>query len=292
MVQATREARPRRILGLGEYGQQEPAIVAAAVQLGEGTAFFRVKAHVHIGAVQGRLHHEAVGPQTVGQQGTAHHAARAGALALVQGSHNRTVETAGGHLITHAGHRHRRWRITGCPHGVHQPRAGPPCGSIVAGVAGLRAGLAIRCERGVNRVRIHRADIAVAQPQGLAYPQRVIGDEHIRTAQELVKHSPALRLFEVERQALLAPVREPPGIVDVTDRHPGQVFQSPVAVPAAGRFYLDHSRPEIRQYRCGCRAGNKAGAVDHQQVTEKGLLGHIGYSARGSYCGRAVTVKA
>ena len=188
-------------------------------------------------------------------------------------------------MVTHARHRDRRRGIAGRPHAVHQPRARPPGGGVVATAARLRARLAVGSKRGVNQLRVDRADIAVAKPQALAHAQRIVGYEDVSPAHQQVQHLPALGLLEVDAQALLAPVGQPPGIIEVTGGHPGQLSQAAIAVPAAGRFNLDNPGAKIGQNRGGGRAGYKARAVDNQQIAEKRLFRHAEPSPVKSYCG-------
>ena len=118
------------------YGQQEPAIVAAAVQLGEGTAFFRVKAHVHIGAVRAActmkpLDHR---PLASRELPTMQPAPVRWRWYRQSQSHRRGCRRTSDHPC----------RAPTPPVAYHwmparrpSAPAGPPCGSIVASVAGL-----------------------------------------------------------------------------------------------------------------------------------------------------------
>ena len=134
------------------------------------------------------------------------------------------------------------------------------------GLLGLRPGLAIAGERGVDQPLVEMLQVVIGDAEPAARRRRVVGDEDIGFLDQPVQHRPPRVGAQVERQApLVARVEEKAGVERV-----GRVrHRAPaIGVAHARRLDLDDLGAEIRHHRRRRRPGDKAGAVDDLEPVE------------------------
>ena len=111
--------------------------------------------------------------------------------------------------------------VGGRAHQIHQSGPRPQGGGVKAGGVGLRAGLAIGGQRGVNQPAVQRRQIGMGQPEFAARRAGQIGHEDIGAFNQLVENRPPFVMGEVQTQPALAAIIDFPGVVAVTGRHAG-----------------------------------------------------------------------
>ncbi len=168
--------------------------------------------HVGRSAGQGRLHQNAVGPGSVGHEGGRDLRALAGSLARIEGQRNPGEYRHGTGMISHGRSRQRQLGAPR-PHGIHQARARPPGGGVVAGLLGLRADLSVTGSVCVDQPRILRGQFFVGDAEILEDRGVIVGDEDVRVPHDVEKHTPALVAFQVDDDALLVATVEEPAVV-------------------------------------------------------------------------------
>ena len=164
-----------------------------------------------LGAGERRLNRNARGPHALGEQRRRDVRAFAGALAPVEGGHDRRIEADGGSIVTAAAHRPGR-RRAGIARHRQQAAACPVRCDVEARQIGIRPVLAEAGEVGIDQTRVPTRDVIIFEVQLLARMVRRVDDEHVGPVDELDENLLCARRLQIERDAALVAVGEMPGI--------------------------------------------------------------------------------
>ena len=267
--------RPKpRVLGDTDR-EQEPAIVAAAVVVGERIERFAARRPWdEAGSVEAGLDEAGIGPSAVRHQRTADLGAFAGALALEQRGDDRAIKGERRRMVAHAGHGSRRQALRVRAHLVHQAGARPPGRGVKARLVRLGAVFAIGGERRIDQALVEMRKLVEGDAEAAPDRRRMVGDEHVGAEDEIVDDLPRLRTFEIERQAALVAGVDRPAIVLLAHRHAGLKGKVAEGIAGAGGLDLDHLRAEIGHDGCCCGRRNEARRIEHLEPGENAWLAH------------------
>ena len=200
-------------------------------------------------------------------------AALARPFAPVERGDDGAIEREAGRVVAHAGDGARGRRAGIGPDEVHQPAAGPVGGGVEAGLVGLRPGLAIGGQRGVDQPRVQRRQPLRRDAEPGPQARHGVGDEDIGGADQPVQHR--LRVAAASgpaRGRACCGCPAPRGSRCSPCGWPGAVRQGAIGI-AARRFQLDHAGAEIAEDRGRRWRRDIAGRVDHPEPGEDS--GHL-----------------
>jgi hypothetical protein len=144
---------------------------------------------------------------------------------------------------------------------------------ILSGLVRPRAVRAIARDRGDHEPGIDRAQHRRPDPQPVRHAGAKVLDDHIRALGKPLDRRDGTRLFQVKREAFLAPVdrvkqRRIPAKVGVRQ------IQLPGQIAGPRTLDLDHAGPQIGQPQAAIGAGQELAHVEHQKAIKGGCRVH------------------
>ena len=218
----------------------------------------------------------------VGQQeegpvlhGDVHPLALAGLGALLQRGQNADYGEQGCGGIADCGAAARRRMVGEAGHAVDA--AGCLDDGIVGAPVAPRAVLAEAGDRTQDETRVRLAQGRVAESHLVQRAGRVVFHHDVGPGRQLQEQGGAVRIAQVERDALFvarAVQHHQSDVVLVLPLHTGPAAAGPrravaVRLAAAGRLHLDDLRPEAAEQQRTVRPGQKTGQVQHDQVFQR-----------------------
>ena len=231
-----------------------------------------------------------VGQQEEGSvlHGNVHPLALPGPGAFLQRGQNADHGEQGRGGIADRGAAARRRMVGEAGHAVDA--AGRLDDGIVGAPVTPRAVLAEARDRTQDEARVGLAQGRIAEPHLVQRAGRIIFHHHVGPGRQLEEQGSAVRVAQVERDALFvarAVQHHQSDVVLVLPLHTGPAAAGPwravaVRLATAGRLHLDDLRTEAAEQQRTVRPGQKTGQVQHDQVLQR-LHGFLRLESGGRY---------